>query len=64
MIGLLLGGDFFLVFPEAGGKTSEVSSAEGGGFVHPWAYKDVLEKLPTTTNQQVAELAPLKWKAA
>ena len=31
----------------------------------PYAYlKDVLEKLPTTTNQQVAELTPLKWKTA
>lgn len=31
----------------------------------PYSYlKDVLEKLPTTTNQQVAELTPLKWKKA
>ena len=31
----------------------------------PNAYlKDVLEKLPTTTNQQVAALTPLKWKTA
>ena len=31
--------------------------------IDPNAYlKDVLEKLPTTTNQQVAELTPLKWK--
>jgi transposase len=31
----------------------------------PCAYlKDVLEKLPTTTNQQVDELTPLQWKAA
>jgi transposase len=33
--------------------------------VEPSAYlKDVLERLPTTTNQQVAELTPLKWKQA
>jgi len=33
--------------------------------VDPSAYlKDVLERLPTTTNQQVAELTPLKWKQA
>ena len=33
--------------------------------VEPLAYlKDVLERLPTTTNQQVAELTPLKWKQA
>lgn len=31
--------------------------------IDPTAYlKDVLEKLPTTTNQQVGELTPLKWK--
>ena len=31
--------------------------------IDPCAYlKDVLEKLPTTTNQHVAELTPLKWK--
>ncbi len=29
----------------------------------PYAYlKDVLERLPTMTNQQVGELAPLNWK--
>jgi transposase len=33
--------------------------------IDPTAYlKDVLEKLPTTTNQQVSELTPLKWKQA
>ena len=33
--------------------------------IDPYAYlKDVLEKLPTTTNQHVAELTPLQWKAA
>ena len=26
--------------------------------------KDVLERLPTTTNQQVAQLTPLNWKKA
>ena len=32
--------------------------------IDPYAYlKDVLERLPTLTNQQVAELTPLKWKA-
>lgn len=31
--------------------------------IDPYAYlKDVLEKLPRTTNQQVAELTPLQWK--
>jgi transposase len=31
--------------------------------VEPYAYlKDVLERLPTTTNQQVAQLTPLHWK--
>jgi hypothetical protein len=31
--------------------------------IDPYAYlKDVLEKLPTMTNRQVAELTPLKWK--
>ena len=29
----------------------------------PYTYlKDVLERLPTTTNQQVAQLTPLNWK--
>lgn len=33
--------------------------------IDPYTYlKDVLEKLPTTTNQQVAQLTPLKWKKA
>jgi len=31
--------------------------------IDPYAYlKDVLEHLPTTTNQQVAQLTPLNWK--
>ena len=33
--------------------------------VEPYAYlKDVLERLPTTTNWQVAQLTPLNWKLA
>ena len=33
--------------------------------VEPYAYlKDVLERLPTTTNQQVAQLTPFNWKKA
>jgi transposase len=33
--------------------------------VEPYAYlKDVLERLPTMTNQQVAQLTPLNWKNA
>lgn len=33
--------------------------------VEPYAYlKDVLTRLPRTTNQQVAELTPRRWKAA
>jgi hypothetical protein len=33
--------------------------------VEPYAYlKDVLERLPRTTNQQVAQLTPLQWKQA
>jgi hypothetical protein len=33
--------------------------------IEPYAYlKDLLERLPTTTNQQVAELTPLNWKKA
>jgi transposase len=33
--------------------------------VEPYAYlKDVLERLPTMTNQQVAQLTPLNWKKA
>jgi transposase len=33
--------------------------------VEPYAYlKDVLKQLPTTTNQQVAQLTPLNWKRA
>ena len=33
--------------------------------VEPCAYlKDVLERLPTTTNQQIAQLTPLNWKLA
>ncbi len=33
--------------------------------VEPYAYlKDVLARLPTTTNQQVAQLTPLNWKKA
>jgi hypothetical protein len=31
--------------------------------VEPYTYlKDVLERLPTTTYQQVAQLTPLNWK--
>ena len=31
--------------------------------VEPYAYlKDVLERLPRTTNRQVAQLTPLRWK--
>ena len=31
--------------------------------VEPYTYlKDVLERLPTMTNQQVAQLTPLNWK--
>ncbi|MDA7916483.1 transposase domain-containing protein [Verrucomicrobia bacterium] len=31
--------------------------------IDPYAYlKDVLEKLPTTTNQTVAQLTPRNWK--
>lgn len=33
--------------------------------VEPYAYlKDVLTRLPHTTNQQVAQLTPLQWKRA
>ena len=33
--------------------------------VEPHAYlKDVLERLPTATNQTVAQLTPLNWKKA
>jgi transposase/regulator of replication initiation timing len=33
--------------------------------VEPYAYlKDVLERLPTTTNQEVAQLTPLNWQKA
>jgi len=33
--------------------------------VEPYAYlKDVLERLPTTTNQQVDQLTPMNWKKA
>jgi len=33
--------------------------------VEPYTYlKDVLERLPTTTNQQVGQLTPLNWKKA
>ncbi len=33
--------------------------------VEPYAYlKDVLERLPHTTNRQVDQLTPLKWKQA
>ena len=33
--------------------------------VEPYSYlKDVLERLPTTTNQQVAQLTPLNWQKA
>jgi len=33
--------------------------------IDPYAYlKDVLERLPTTMNKQVAHLTPLKWKLA
>ena len=33
--------------------------------VEPQAYlKDVLQRLPDTTNQQVDQLTPLKWKQA
>ena len=33
--------------------------------VEPYTYlKDVLERLPGTTNQQVDQLTPLNWKKA
>ncbi|MBA4148778.1 MAG: transposase domain-containing protein [Verrucomicrobia bacterium] len=33
--------------------------------IDPLAYlKDVLTRLPTTTNQQVGQLTPLNWKQA
>ena len=33
--------------------------------VEPYTYlKDVLERLPSTTNQQVAQLTPLTWQQA
>jgi len=33
--------------------------------VEPYTYlKDLLERLPRTTNQQVAQLTPLRWKQA
>lgn len=33
--------------------------------VEPYAYfKDVLTRLPRTTNQEVAQLTPRRWKAA
>ena len=33
--------------------------------VEPYAYlKDVLERLPRTTNQEVAQLTPLNWQKA
>ena len=33
--------------------------------VEPYAYlKDVLQRLPYTTNQEVDQLTPLKWKQA
>jgi hypothetical protein len=33
--------------------------------IEPYAYlKDLLERLPTTTNKQAAELTPRKWKLA
>jgi tRNA(Leu) C34 or U34 (ribose-2'-O)-methylase TrmL len=33
--------------------------------VEPYAYlKDVLERLPRTTNQEVARLTPLNWQKA
>ena len=33
--------------------------------VEPYAYlKDVLQRLPNTTNQEVDQLTPLKWKQA
>ena len=33
--------------------------------VEPYAYlKDVLERLPRTTNKQVAQLTPRNWKSA
>ena len=33
--------------------------------IDPYTYlTDLLERLPTTTNQQVTELTPLAWKKA
>ena len=33
--------------------------------IEPYAYlKDVLTRLPTTTNRQVAQLTPLNWQTA
>jgi transposase len=51
---------------EAGGRSAVIYTLIENCRMHgvePYAYlKDVLERLPTLTNQQVAQLTPLHWK--
>jgi transposase len=58
----------FFGSPEAGARSAVVYTLIENCRLHgvePYAYlKDVLERLPTTTNHQVAQLTPLNWKAA
>jgi len=52
----------------AGARSAVMYTLVANGRMHgvePYAYlKDVLERLPTTTNQEVALLTPLHWKKA
>ena len=53
---------------EAGERSAVMYTLAGNCRMHgvePYAYlKDVLERLPRTTNREVAELTPLNWKRA
>ena len=53
---------------EAGGRSAVIYTLIENCRMHgvePYAYlKDVLERFPTMTNQQVAQLTPLNWKKA
>ena len=53
---------------EAGGRSAVMYTLIENCRLHgvePYAYlKDVLERLPTTTNRQVAQLTPLNWQNA
>ncbi|MCB9913470.1 MAG: transposase [Planctomycetes bacterium] len=58
----------FFGSPEAGQRSAVIYTLIENCRMHgvePYAYlKDVLTRLPTTTNRQVAQLTPLNWQKA